>query len=114
MIIVEVPQIVYYDGYKVIPSHPVTCPSCKDGFAMWRYGFRLRKVKDFQGRSYQINLQRYYCPKCKKIFVILPSFLIPYKQYDRETIFKIQNGLTLGCGASYQSIYLWTRFLHSL
>jgi len=114
MISIEFQQITYTNGYKVRPSHPVECPDCKDGLAMWRYGFRLRKVKDFQGKSYQINLQRYYCPKCRKIFVILPSFLIPFKQYDRETIAKVQNGLIQGCGASYQSIYLWIRFLHIL
>lgn len=110
MIIIEYKQIIYSNGYKVKPNQPMSCPNCKDGLAMWRYGFRLRKVKDFQGKSYQINLQRYYCPKCRKIFVILPFFLMPFKQYDRETISKVQNGLIQGCGASYQSIYLWKHF----
>lgn len=114
MIPIEVKAIIYSDGYKVRPSYPISCPNCKTGFAMWRYGFRHRKVRDFQGKPYRINLQRYYCPECHKIFVILPSFLIPFKQYDRETIAKVQNGLIQGCGASYQSIYLWTRFLHTL
>ena len=111
MIIIPFEQIEYTDGYKVTPSNPVFCPNCKDGLAMWRYGFRHRKVRDFQGRSFRINLQRYYCPNCHRIYVILPSFLIPYKQYDRMTITSVQNGFIHGCGASYLSIYIWRRIV---
>ena len=46
MIPIEVKAIIYSDGYKVRPSYPISCPNCKTGFAMWRYGFRHRKVRD--------------------------------------------------------------------
>ena len=115
MILIDYDKIEYSNGYKVSPKYPMVCPNCKDGLAMWRYGFRSRKVRDFQGKIYQINLQRYYCQKCRKIYVVLPSFLIPYKQYDRNTILQIQNGFIQGCGASYLSIYLWKKqFFHFL
>lgn len=111
MIFVEFEAIAYKDGYKVRPKQTMVCPNCKDGLAMWRYGFRKRKVRDFRGGSYRIGLQRYRCKNCGKIFVILPSFLIPYKQYDRYTITSIQNGFVSGCGASYLSIYHWKRIV---
>ena len=100
---------VYTNDLKVTVKTVMVCPDCKDGIAMWRYGYRKRKIRDFQGRSYWIGLQRYHCKTCHKTFIILPSFLIPYKQYDRTTIQNVQNGCTNGCGASYLSIYLWKR-----
>ena len=111
MIIIEHEVIAYADGYKITTAKPMFCPNCNSGLAMWKYGFRSRKVKDFQGRSYRINLQRYYCQICHSIFVILPSFLIPYKQYDRMTIASVQNGFIHGCGASYMSVYYWRRIV---
>ena len=111
MIPVSIDIPVYTNGLKICPSHNMTCPDCKDGIAMWRYGYRLRKIRDFQGTVYWIGLQRYHCKNCNKTFVIFPSFLIPYKQYDRMTIQNIQNGFTNGCGASYLSIYLWKKIL---
>ena len=113
MLYIPFEQIVYADGYKVSPNSPMFCPECKDGLAMWRYGFRKRKIRDFQGKTYWIGLQRYCCPKCRKIYVVLPNFLVPYKQYDRMTIQSVQNGYIKGCGASYLSIYLWKRYYPS-
>ena len=100
---------IYTDGLKIRPEGIMVCPECQDGMAMWRYGYRLRKIRDFRGETYWIGLQRYHCKKCNKTFVIFPSFLVPYKQYDRRTIQNVQNGVIHGCGASYLSIYLWKR-----
>lgn len=111
MIQVNIDVPIYTNGLKICPSHIMTCPDCMDGIAMWRYGYRLRKIRDFQGKVYWIGLQRYHCKSCNKTFVIFPSFLIPYKQYDRMTIQNVQNGFTQGCGASYLSIYLWKKIL---
>lgn len=100
---------IYSNDLKIRPEGIMVCPECQDGMAMWRYGYRLRKIRDFQGKIYWIGLQRYHCKKCNKTFVIFPSFLIPYKQYDRKTIQNVQNGFTYGCGASYLSMYLWRK-----
>lgn len=113
MFIIDCEPIVYSDGVKVRYSKPLFCPVCKTGLAMWRYGYRKRKVRDFQGRIFWVMLPRYRCQKCGKIYLTLPNFLIPYKQYDRDTIRNIQNGIRHGCGASYQSIYLWSRLYKS-
>ena len=109
MIIIDCQPIEYRDGYKNKYEKPIVCPECESGLAMWKYGYRKRKVRDFQGHTYWINLPRYRCPICGKMFLTLPTFLLPYKQYDKSTIAKVQNGKTAGCGASYLSIYLWTR-----
>ena len=114
MILINCQQIDYKTCQKVYYSQPIPCPSCKDGLGMWRYGYRLRKVKDFYGETYWIKLPKYRCQKCGKIFLTLPSFLIPYKQYDLDTLTRIQNGITDGCGASYLSIYFWSRYAHAL
>ena len=105
--------IVYVNNQRISASGAVVCPNCADGFAMWRWGYRKRKVRDFRADSYSIYLQKYYCPRCGHVYWSLPDFLIPYKQYDRETIEKIQNGITNGCGASYLSIYYWNRIMLS-
>lgn len=111
MIPIKFKQPIYKNYLKIRPSQIMVCPNCMDGIAMWRYGYRLRKIKDFQGETYWIGLQRYHCKTCHKTFVIFPSFLVPYKQYDRSTIENVQNGLTEGCGASYLSIYLWKKIM---
>ena len=111
MIPITIDISVYTDDLKISSDHIMSCPNCKDGMAMWRYGYRLRKIRDFQGKVYWIKLQRYHCKKCHKTFVIFPSFLIPYKQYDRRTIQNVQNGFTHGCGASYLSMYIWKRIV---
>ena len=104
---------VYKNGLRITTNDIVVCPTCKDGIAMWRWGYRKRRVRDFQAGSYWIYIQNYYCPKCGHVYWILPDFLIPYRQYDRETIIKIQKGCKDGCGASYLSIYLWKRIYSS-
>ena len=114
MIIVNCPEIPYSNNYKLSYKKIILCPNCTEPIAMWRYGYRSRKVRDFQANTYWIKLQKYRCPKCGKVYLTLPTFLIPYKHYDRSTITRIQNGIRDGCGASYLSIYLWLRYAHGL
>ena len=114
VIYIDCGSIDYAVVTRINYQKPVECPECKNGLAMWRYGYRKRKVIDFTGKVYQLELPKYRCPKCKKVFHTLPTFLIPYKQYDQDTISKIQNGIRDGCGASYLSIYLWSQNLQLL
>ena len=111
MIIVNMDQPDYSDNLKLHYSQTIFCPNCSESIAMWRYGYRLRKVRDFNANTYWVKIPKYRCPKCKKVYHTIPSFLIPYKHYDRSTITKIQNGIYDGCGASYLSIYLWSRYV---
>ena len=114
MFIIDCDPIVYADGVKVHYNKPLFCPICNTGLAMWKYGYRKRKIRDFQGKIYRINLPRYRCQECGKMYLTLPFFLLPFKQYDKITILNIQNGIKHGCGASYQSIYLWSRYAQGL
>ena len=114
VIIVQSEEISYSDHLKLHYQQTILCPNCSEHIAMQKYGYRLRKVKDFQANTYWIELPKYRCPKCRKIYLTLPTFLIPYKHYDRSTIERIQNGIRDGCGASYLTIYLWSRYLQTL
>ena len=114
MIIIECDVSDYKNSQAIHYNQIVPCPNCKTGLGMWHYGYRLRKVRDFQGNTYWLKLPKYRCPKCKKVFHTLPSFLLPYKHYDRSTISNVRNGITNGCGASYLSIYLWSRYQQAL
>ena len=109
MIFVECEKIVYENGARIYIKKPVPCPNCNIGIGMWRYGYRKRRMRDYVANKYWIFLPRYKCQKCGKIYWTLPDFLLPYKQYDRSTIEKVQNGCWDGCGASYLSIYFWRR-----
>ena len=111
MIMVDCEPILYDDTVRIRYDRPLFCPNCKDGLAMWRYGYRKRKVRDFRGTVHWLELPCYRCSECGRMFLTLPSFLIPFKQYDRLTIQKVQNGYSNGCGASYLSMYLWRREL---
>lgn len=68
------------DGNRVVPLRPISCPYC-EGITYSR-GYINRKTKDFLGHVTWYRIQKRKCEKCGRITVVLPDFLIPYKQYD--------------------------------
>lgn len=63
--------------------HLERCPSC-GGLGLWRHGCYQRKADrhQAQGESLNpINIQRFYCPGCKKTCSALPECIPPRRWY---------------------------------
>lgn len=60
------------------------CPRC--GHKAFYYDSVQRKVKTKHHRSYWIDISRHHCLACGHYYRILPSFLVPFKLYEREII----------------------------
>ena len=60
------------------------CPTC--GGKAKHYDYYKRLVRGEYGRRYKIDIERFRCRDCRKIFRILPDNLLPYKQYERAVI----------------------------
>lgn len=61
------------------------CKRCSYGGRLHRHGTYSRNVITIS-QIFQINIQRFKCPICKKTCSMLPSFLIPYFQYSFDLI----------------------------
>lgn len=61
------------------------CKKCCYEGRLHRHGTYSRNVITFF-QVFQINIQRFKCPICKKTCSMLPSFLIPYFQYSFDFI----------------------------
>lgn len=67
------------------------CPKC--GGEIQRYGKVRRKVLTKYRNSKWITIQRYRCKSCGHAWRELPDDILPYKQYEREMIEGVQEGL---------------------
>lgn len=67
------------------------CPKC--GGEIQRYGKVRRKVLTKYRNSKWITVQRYRCKSCGHVWRDLPDDILPYKQYEREMIEGVREGL---------------------
>ena len=67
------------------------CPKC--GGEIQRYGKVRRKVLTKYRNSKWITVQRYRCKSCGHVWRDLPDNILPYKQYEREMIEGVREGL---------------------
>lgn len=62
------------------------CRNCGYEGKLHRHGFYQRYVIT-QYEVYKVFILRVKCPSCNKTYSLIPSFLIPYRQYCFEHIF---------------------------
>lgn len=67
------------------------CPRC--GGEAIRYGKVKRKILTKYRSAKWITVQRYQCKSCKYVWRELPEEIMRYKQYEREMIEGVQEGL---------------------
>lgn len=67
------------------------CEKC--GNTMIKYGTIKRVVKGKYGAKQIIKIQKVYCKFCNRYGRILPDDILPYKQYEKEIIEGVQEGL---------------------
>ncbi|MCG9969980.1 DUF6431 domain-containing protein [Pelotomaculum terephthalicicum JT] len=75
------------DKYSVVFPVLTKCPCCNSAVKLKRHGFYERNALAGK-RCYRISICRYLCPACLKTVSLLPWFLLPYFQHNRNTILK--------------------------
>lgn len=55
---------------------------------------RVRRIVRTKGRrTHWVYVRRAKCPVCSQIRRVLPSYIMPYKQYEKAVIFGVVEGL---------------------
>lgn len=68
----------------------LACSICS-GYMKY-YDSVLRHIKTKGGKTKQIKIQRFRCPRCSCIHRDLPDYIFPYKQYEVEIIKGVLEG----------------------
>ena len=92
------------------------CPICGAEVKLYRHGFYSRNVITPR-QEYCINICRYICRSCRRTISLLPIYLLPYFQQDRQSILKsLRDYFTYGVSWPYRQIAEWyrQRFLRNL
>lgn len=69
----------------------VACPKC--GGKTINYGRVKRVVRTKSRETRIIFVQRVKCQVCGRVSRVLPDSIVPYKQYEKEVITGVQEGL---------------------
>lgn len=69
-----------------------SCPKCK-GENCRRYGTARRIVRTKYRESEWIRVQRWQCKTCGYVWRDLPEEVVRFKQYEKEMIDGVQEGL---------------------
>lgn len=88
----------YYDILR-----PLSCPICEINRPLRKHGTYNRYLCDFHYGTSEIEILRYYCPRCGGTVSFLPSFAVPNRQYS-AAIISICLQLVFACGISLSGI----------
>ena len=83
------------------------CPSCDSRLKV--RDSRLRKVIDSSGNTLVFSLPRLFCPQCKKLHILLPDIIKPFKSYSRLVIDNARAGQIMDCPADDSTIRRWRK-----
>lgn len=72
------------DGIRV-------CPDC--GGVLVGYDHVFRTVKTKNGKKSRVRIFRFQCKSCGKVHRELPEDILPYKQYEKEIVEGVREGL---------------------
>jgi hypothetical protein len=79
----------YVDHFvNLVFSRPEMCPHCQRATRIIGHGFYPRKVL-FPKQVYLIQIKRWYCKVCGQTISLLPSFVVRFRQYAQEVIYKV-------------------------
>lgn len=67
------------------------CPKCNG--MLKKYDRTKRIVRGKEHKTQWIYIQRVKCVKCSRIHRVLPSFIFPYRHYEKELIVGVVEGL---------------------
>lgn len=68
-----------------------SCPNCGGHLVGYDHVKRIFRTK-YGDRKF-VNIPRYRCKRCKRLHRAIPSYILPYKQYETEIIQGVIEGL---------------------
>ena len=104
--IIEKPTYIYFDKRKNF-TNALSCPSCDSRLKV--RDSRLRKVIDSSGNTLVFSLPRLFCQQCKKLHILLPDIIKPFKSYSRLVIDNARAGQIMDCPADDSTIRRWRK-----
>lgn len=66
------------------------CPNCHGELRLYDHVMRMIKIK--KGVRNYIYIRRMKCLKCGKIHRELPTYVLPYIQYDKDIVMGVLSG----------------------
>lgn len=75
----------------MINNNQSTCPKC--GGELKYYDSVKRIVRTKRRITKKIIIRRLKCVQCKHLHRELPNFLLPYKQYEKEVVLGVIEGI---------------------
>lgn len=75
----------------MVEQGSVVCPNC--GGYLSGYDHVKRIVRSKYGDRKFVNIPRYRCKRCKRLHRAIPSYILPYKQYETDIIQGVIEGL---------------------
>lgn len=94
------------DSFVVVPDEPVRC-GC--GGEVVKRGSKGRYIINNEGVRNRYILKRVYCPACDRLHMVVPDFIEPYKQYDKNVIDSVRNGTNDYAVADNATLYRWKK-----
>lgn len=94
------------DSFVIVPDEPVRC-GC--GGKVVKRGSKGRYIINDEGIRNRYILKRVYCPACDKLHMVVPNFIEPYKQYDKNVIEGVRNGTNNCSAADNATLYRWKK-----
>lgn len=83
-----------------------TCPSCGGHLSV--HDHRVRRVILKSGRKVTLLVPRGRCPKCRRLHVELPNFVVPFKHYEAQAIQDVVDGPgKMSCPAEDSTMRRW-------
>lgn len=94
------------NAFVIVPEEPIYC-EC--GSKVLKRGSKERYLINNDGVRNRFILKRVYCPVCNKLHMVMPDFIEPYKQYNKNVIDGVRNGTNDCSAADNATLYRWKK-----
>lgn len=94
------------NAFVIVPEEPIYC-EC--GSKVLKRGSKERYLINNDGVRNRFILKRVYCPACNKLHMVMPDFIEPYKQYNKNVIDGVRNGTNDCSAADNATLYRWKK-----
>lgn len=84
----------------MIRTDETVCPLC--GGELRYYDNVARIIRTKRRITTYIEIRRFKCKNCKKVHRELPDNVVPYKQYEKEIIIGVKEGLITSDTMGYE------------
>ena len=93
-------------AFVIVPEEPIYC---KCGSKVLKRGSKERYLINNDGVRNRFILKRVYCPVCNKLHMVMPDFIEPYKQYNKNVIDGVRDGTNDCSAADNATLYRWKK-----